>query len=173
MLVPMMQENQHAMDLIAKLDLEKAQLLRARDSGSSTIAAKSLSPGKSLFKAFGQDSDSTIVAELQSQLEQEKVQRQQVICATKVFACWTNALVTRSLGLLSSRAGACLVKVMTWLPLTTAEMLCVTLVCLCSKSCLPTKIYFVQAERDFNDLVESVEAMQLGTGVGEGGGHSG
>ena len=26
----------------------------------------------------------------------------------------------------------------------------------------------MQAERDFNDLVESVEAMQLGTGMSEG-----
>ena len=73
-----MQENQHAMDLIAKLDLEKAQLQRAQGSGSRTIPAKSLSPGKSLYKAFGQDSDSTIVAELQSQLEQEKANRQRV-----------------------------------------------------------------------------------------------
>ncbi|DBA89546.1 hypothetical protein WJX79_004564 [Trebouxia sp. C0005] len=96
------EENQHAMDLIAKLDLEKAQLQRAQDSGSKTIPAKSLSPGKSLYKVFGQDSDSTIVAELQSQLEQEKANRQ-------------------------------------------------------------------QAERDFNDLVESVEAMQLGTGINDGG----
>ncbi len=27
----------------------------------------------------------------------------------------------------------------------------------------------LQAERDFNDLVESVEAMQLGTGLNDGG----
>lgn len=27
----------------------------------------------------------------------------------------------------------------------------------------------MQAERDFNDLVESVEAMQLGTGMSDGG----
>ena len=27
----------------------------------------------------------------------------------------------------------------------------------------------LQAERDFNDLVESVEAMQLGTGINDGG----
>lgn len=66
------------MDLIAKLDLEKAQLQRAKDSGPSTIAAKSLSPGKSLYKAFGQDNESTIVAELQGQLEQEKANRQRV-----------------------------------------------------------------------------------------------
>ncbi|KAL3151587.1 Centrosomal protein 135kDa, isoform B [Trebouxia sp. C0009 RCD-2024] len=92
------EENQHAMDLIAKLDMEKAQLQRLRSSSPSSIAAKSLSPGKSLYKAFGQDKDSTSVAELQSQLELEKAQRQ-------------------------------------------------------------------QAERDFNDLVESVEAMQLGTSM--------
>ena len=66
------------MDLIAKLDLEKAQLQRAKDSGPRTIAAKSLSPGKSLYKAFGQDDESTIVAELQGQLEQEKANRQRV-----------------------------------------------------------------------------------------------
>ena len=67
------------MDLIAKLDLEKAQLQRAKRSSSpDTIAAKGLSPGKSLFKAFEPDSDSTIVAELQSQLQQEKTQRQRV-----------------------------------------------------------------------------------------------
>ena len=73
-----MQENQHAMDLIAKLDLEKAQLQRLRDSSPSSIAAKSLSPGKSLYKAFGHDRDSTLVAELRGQLELEKGQRQQV-----------------------------------------------------------------------------------------------
>ena len=66
------------MDLIAQLDLEKAQLQRGRDSSPSSIAAKSLSPGKSLYKAFGQGRDSNTVAELQSQLEQEKAQRQQV-----------------------------------------------------------------------------------------------
>lgn len=76
-----MQENQHAMDLIAKLDLEKAQLQRAKGSGPSTIAAKSLSPGKSMYKTFEQDHGSTIVAELQSQLEQEKTHRQQVCCS--------------------------------------------------------------------------------------------
>lgn len=70
------------MDLIAKLDLEKAQLQRLRDSSPSSIPAvgKSLSPGKSLYKAFGQGKDSTIVAEVQSQLELEKAQRQQVHC---------------------------------------------------------------------------------------------
>ena len=77
-----MQENQHAMDLIAKLDLEKAQLQRLRDSSPSSIAAvgKSLSPGKSLYKTYGQGKDSATVAELQSQLELEKAQRQQVHC---------------------------------------------------------------------------------------------
>ncbi|KAL3159299.1 Centrosomal protein 135kDa, isoform B [Trebouxia sp. C0010 RCD-2024] len=95
------EENQHAMDLIAKLDMEKAQLQRLRSSSPSSIAAKSLSPGKSLYKAFGQDKDSTTIAELESQLELEKAQRQ-------------------------------------------------------------------QAERDFNDLVESVEAMQLGASMSEG-----
>ena len=75
-----MQENQHAMDLIAKLDLEKAQLQRARSLSPSSIAAKSLSPGQSLYKAFGQGNDSTTIAELQSQLELEKAQRQQVEC---------------------------------------------------------------------------------------------
>ena len=84
-----MQENQHAMDLIAKLDLEKAQLQRLRDSSASSIAAvgKSLSPGKSLYKTFGQGKDSTIVAELQSQLELEKAQRQQVQCFICMAAC--------------------------------------------------------------------------------------
>ena len=66
------------MDLIAKLDLEKAQLQRSKASSPTSIAAKSVSPGISLYKAFGQDKDSTIVAELQNQLEQEKAQRQQV-----------------------------------------------------------------------------------------------
>lgn len=68
------------MDLIAKLDMEKAQLQRLRSSSPSSIAAKSLSPGKSLYKAFGQDKDSTTIAELESQLELEKAQRQQVEC---------------------------------------------------------------------------------------------
>lgn len=77
------------MDLIAKLDLEKAQLQRLRDSSPSSIAAigKSVSPGKSLYKAFGQGKDSTVVAELQSQLELEKAQRQQVQCLICKAAC--------------------------------------------------------------------------------------
>ena len=77
------------MDLIAKLDLEKAQLQRRKDSSPSSIAAvgKSNSPGKSLYKAFGQGQDSTIVAELQSQLELEKAQRQQVQCFICMAAC--------------------------------------------------------------------------------------
>lgn len=84
-----MQENQHAMDLIAKLDLEKAQLQRLRDSSPTAIAAvgKSLSPGKSLYKAFGPEKDSATVAELQSQLELEKAQRQQVQCFIYTAAC--------------------------------------------------------------------------------------
>lgn len=84
-----MQENQHAMDLIAKLDLEKAQLQRLRDSSSSSIAAvgKNVSPGKSLYKAFGQGKDSTLVADLQNQLELEKAQRQQVQCFICMAAC--------------------------------------------------------------------------------------
>lgn len=71
------------MDLIAKLDLEKAQLQRGQGSSPTSIAAKTLSPGKALYKAFGQDRDSITVAELQSQLEQEKAQRQQVWDWTK------------------------------------------------------------------------------------------
>lgn len=84
-----MQENRHAMDLIAKLDLEKAQLQRLRDSSPASIAAvgKSLSPGKSLYKAFGLEKDSATVAELQGQLELEKAQRQQVQCFICMAVC--------------------------------------------------------------------------------------
>ena len=68
------------MDLIAKLDLEKAQLQRAKATGSPTIAARSPSPGKSMYTAYEHRTESVTVAELKSQLEQEKAQRQQVRC---------------------------------------------------------------------------------------------
>ena len=64
-----LQENQHAMDLISKLDLEKAQLQRVTQS-SPVAASKVWSPGKG--------TDALSMPALQKRLAQETAQRQQV-----------------------------------------------------------------------------------------------
>ena len=64
-----MQENQHAMDLISKLDLEKAQLQRVAQS-SPAAPSKLWSPAKG--------TDALSMPELQKRLAQETAQRQQV-----------------------------------------------------------------------------------------------
>ena len=70
-----LQENQYAMDLIAKLDQQKAQQQPGTGT-SAAVGSKLWSPSKGTLGM--QELDMTSVPELKRRLQQETAQRQQV-----------------------------------------------------------------------------------------------